>query len=182
MRELNFEGSWEFWEEDRCARPEQSWDGSLGWNMVCIMHRDAAGLGFGWNHVGKPLNSKLSTWYSTPEAGGQGSRDLRLVSWRGESPEGRTPWWGLQWSGPEALGWWQVGMRSSSPCASSQESAFKELCEGLLEESDGEAPAEPEGKGDVDSQVHRPPGPEKKTEQQRRREKEARKLVRGAVG
>uniref|UniRef100_A0A7N4V5G5 Ribosome biogenesis protein NOP53 n=1 Tax=Sarcophilus harrisii TaxID=9305 RepID=A0A7N4V5G5_SARHA len=60
--------------------------------------------------------------------------------------------------------------------APTQESEFKELCEGLLEESDGETPAEPEGEGEADSQTQRPPGPEKKTEQQRRREKEARKL------
>ncbi|XP_043852646.1 ribosome biogenesis protein NOP53 isoform X2 [Dromiciops gliroides] len=60
--------------------------------------------------------------------------------------------------------------------APTQESTFKELCEGLLEESDGETPAELEGDGDADSQAHRPPGPEKKTEQQRRREKEAQKL------
>ncbi|XP_056652213.1 ribosome biogenesis protein NOP53 isoform X1 [Monodelphis domestica] len=59
--------------------------------------------------------------------------------------------------------------------APTQESAFKELCEGLLEESDEETPAEP-GDGDADGPAPRPPGPEKKTEQQRRREKEARKL------
>ncbi|XP_051845221.1 ribosome biogenesis protein NOP53 [Antechinus flavipes] len=60
--------------------------------------------------------------------------------------------------------------------APTEESEFKEICEGLLEESDGETPAEPEGEGEADSQTQRPPGPEKKTEQQRRREKEARKL------
>ncbi|XP_012980947.1 ribosome biogenesis protein NOP53 isoform X2 [Mesocricetus auratus] len=67
--------------------------------------------------------------------------------------------------------------------AATQESAFRELCEGLLEESDGEdgpdcveRPAADDAAGETS-----PTGPaekrtEKKTEQQRRREKAARKL------
>ncbi|XP_044112937.1 ribosome biogenesis protein NOP53 isoform X1 [Neovison vison] len=69
-----------------------------------------------------------------------------------------------------------------------QESAFQELCQGLLEESDGEEePGEgqdrgPEAGGEPAEGVEASPAPmrlaaaEKKTEQQRRREKAARKM------
>ncbi|XP_059007380.1 ribosome biogenesis protein NOP53 isoform X2 [Mustela lutreola] len=69
-----------------------------------------------------------------------------------------------------------------------QESAFQELCQGLLEESDGEGePGEgqdtgPEAGGEPAEGVEASPAPmrlaaaEKKTEQQRRREKAARKM------
>uniref|UniRef100_A0A8C9AM46 Ribosome biogenesis protein NOP53 n=1 Tax=Prolemur simus TaxID=1328070 RepID=A0A8C9AM46_PROSS len=65
--------------------------------------------------------------------------------------------------------------------AATQESTFRELCEGLLEESDGEG--EPgEGKSPKVAEAEAGLAParlataEKKTEQQRRREKEARRL------
>ncbi|XP_069314668.1 ribosome biogenesis protein NOP53 [Eulemur rufifrons] len=65
--------------------------------------------------------------------------------------------------------------------AATQESTFQELCEGLLEESDGEG--EPgQGKGPEVAEAEAGLAParlataEKKTEQQRRREKEARRL------
>uniref|UniRef100_A0A8D2D1W2 Ribosome biogenesis protein NOP53 n=1 Tax=Sciurus vulgaris TaxID=55149 RepID=A0A8D2D1W2_SCIVU len=61
-----------------------------------------------------------------------------------------------------------------------QESTFRELCEGLLEESDAEAEQglgeEPEAGGAEASPPGRLPAGEKKTEQQRRREKAARRL------
>nr|XP_035140235.1 ribosome biogenesis protein NOP53 isoform X1 [Callithrix jacchus] len=67
--------------------------------------------------------------------------------------------------------------------AATQESTFQELCEGLLEESDGEGePGQGQGKepeaGDADvcPTPARLAATEKKTEQQRRREKAARRL------
>nr|XP_027801564.1 ribosome biogenesis protein NOP53 isoform X1 [Marmota flaviventris] len=65
--------------------------------------------------------------------------------------------------------------------AATQASTFRELCEGLLEESDGEAEQdtgeEPEAGGAETSQAPgHLPSVEKKTEQQRRREKAARRL------
>ncbi|ERE60201.1 glioma tumor suppressor candidate region protein, partial [Cricetulus griseus] len=70
--------------------------------------------------------------------------------------------------------------------AATQESMFREMCEGLLEESDGEDQpdcVEPPAADDGADETS-PTGPagvekrtEKKTEQQRRREKAARKLV-----
>lgn len=76
-----------------------------------------------------------------------------------------------------------------TPLPPPQESAFQELCQGLLEESDGEGePGEgqdtgPEAGGEPAEGVEASPAPmrlaaaEKKTEQQRRREKAARKMV-----
>lgn len=72
--------------------------------------------------------------------------------------------------------------------AATQESVFREMCEGLLEESDGEDEREagcaerPEADdGASETSPTGAAGPEKrmekKTEQQRRREKAARKLV-----
>lgn len=68
-----------------------------------------------------------------------------------------------------------------------QESTFQELCEGLLEESDGEGePGQGEGPEAGDAQVCPTPArlaaTEKKTEQQRRREKAARRLVSAWAG
>lgn len=70
-----------------------------------------------------------------------------------------------------------------------QETVFREQCEGLLEESEGEEEEEEEQKeeavgGAQPSDPPRPPlRPGKKTEQQRRKEKEARAQVCvGAVG
>ncbi|XP_011781762.1 PREDICTED: LOW QUALITY PROTEIN: glioma tumor suppressor candidate region gene 2 protein [Colobus angolensis palliatus] len=65
--------------------------------------------------------------------------------------------------------------------AATQESTFQELCEGLLEESDGEGePGQGEGPEAGDAEVCPTPArlaaTEKKTEQQRRREKAARRL------
>uniref|UniRef100_A0A2R9AUW6 Ribosome biogenesis protein NOP53 n=1 Tax=Pan paniscus TaxID=9597 RepID=A0A2R9AUW6_PANPA len=64
----------------------------------------------------------------------------------------------------------------------SLESTFQELCEGLLEESDGEGePGQGEGPEAGDAEVCPTPArlatTEKKTEQQRRREKAAHRLV-----
>ncbi|XP_005361129.1 ribosome biogenesis protein NOP53 isoform X1 [Microtus ochrogaster] len=69
--------------------------------------------------------------------------------------------------------------------AATQESVFREMCEGLLEESDGEDEPGCAERAETDDGTDEtsPPGPagaekrmEKKTEQQRRREKAARKL------
>ncbi|XP_021562529.1 glioma tumor suppressor candidate region gene 2 protein [Carlito syrichta] len=65
--------------------------------------------------------------------------------------------------------------------AATQESTFQELCQGLLEESDGEGEPgpgqEPEAAGAEAGPIPtRPNTMEKKTEQQRRREKAARRL------
>ncbi|XP_076987426.1 ribosome biogenesis protein NOP53 [Tamandua tetradactyla] len=67
--------------------------------------------------------------------------------------------------------------------AATKESVFQEMCEGLLEESDGEGELGggqgegPEAGGDAASSTPgRPATTEKKTEQQRRREKAARTL------
>ncbi|XP_058148931.1 ribosome biogenesis protein NOP53 isoform X1 [Dasypus novemcinctus] len=65
--------------------------------------------------------------------------------------------------------------------AATQESVFQEMCEGLLEESDGEGDSDqgedPEAGGAADSSMpSRMATVEKKTEQQRRREKAARTL------
>ncbi|KAK2088810.1 nucleolar protein [Saguinus oedipus] len=65
--------------------------------------------------------------------------------------------------------------------AATQESTFQELCEGLLEESDGEGePGQGEeleaGDAEVCPMLARLAATEKKTEQQRRREKAARRL------
>ncbi|XP_039105922.1 ribosome biogenesis protein NOP53 isoform X2 [Hyaena hyaena] len=74
----------------------------------------------------------------------------------------------------------------SSEQAATQESAFQEMCQGLLEESDGEGePGQdkgPEAGGEqaegaeASVMAMRPAAVEKKTEQQRRREKAARKM------
>uniref|UniRef100_A0A8B9YSW5 Ribosome biogenesis protein NOP53 n=1 Tax=Bos mutus grunniens TaxID=30521 RepID=A0A8B9YSW5_BOSMU len=75
----------------------------------------------------------------------------------------------------------------ASEQAATQESAFREMCQGLLEESDGEGePGEGQDEGpeagDLAAREEASPSPgrpaalEKKTEQQRRREKAARML------
>uniref|UniRef100_A0AC11BM94 NOP53 ribosome biogenesis factor n=1 Tax=Ovis aries TaxID=9940 RepID=A0AC11BM94_SHEEP len=75
----------------------------------------------------------------------------------------------------------------ASEQAATQESAFREMCQGLLEESDGEGePGEgqdegpeagdPAVRGEASPAPGRPAALEKKTEQQRRREKAARML------
>lgn len=65
--------------------------------------------------------------------------------------------------------------------AATQETTFQEMCQGLLEESDGEGEPEEAGPEPTESPVEgvvptRLAAGEKKTEQQRRREKAARKL------
>lgn len=67
----------------------------------------------------------------------------------------------------------------SAEQAATQESVFREMCEGLLEESDEEGePGQGEGPeggaAEASPTPARPAGAEKKTEQQRRREKAAR--------